>query len=314
LKQNGGFTRARFTRWWKLEPPADSNRAAASDKKRGNTTAAHSPKPATDKQARSGRSAKTWNESLTARAAVIAARLDTGDPAVVARGYGRGRVLLTAFPLDADGSTLPAKPDYVPFLHEMLFHLASARSIRNVDVGTPLVLPIAADFPVAGFAFYGPDQTAHTSSVTGEGRDRFAELLETRLPGVYVFRRTGDHEDKSSKTKRAGKKTKPSGRPTVGKPAGDSRPEFFVVNFDRAEADLTPLDAAAKELLRQQGGVEFAKSSGDLKQKMFADTSKSELWRLLLLMFLGLLVFETVMTRRLVRGGHMTIDDAEPAV
>lgn len=103
-----------------------------------------------------------------------------------------------------------------------------------------------------------------------------------------------------------------SGLPSVGKQTGDSRPEFFVVNFDRSEADLTPLDAAARGLLSKQGGIEFAENAGDLKQKMFADTSKSEMWRLLLLLFLGMLVFETVMTRRLVRGGHTAIDDAEP--
>ena len=184
----------------------------------------------------------------------------------------------------------------------------------------PLVLPIASDFPVARFAFYGPGQTEYEPTATGDGRHRFVELLDTRLPGVYTFRRTDDEDSKTSGTTPAKTGAPPAGTekersslPSVGKQAGDSRPEFFVVNFDRSEADLTPLDAAARGLLNKQGGIEFAENAGDLKQKMFADTSKSEMWRLLLLLFLGMLVFETVMTRRLVRGGHTAVDDAEPA-
>ena len=317
LKQNGGFTLARFTLWWKLQLLSDSDRSMKTTGKRNDKNAAKPPpKPTTTKQPRTNRPTGEQADSPLARAAIVAARLDTGDPCLVTRGYGRGQVLLTAFPLDADGNTLPAKPDYVSFLHEMLFHLATARSIRNVDVGTPLVLPIDSNFPIARFAFFGPDGTEHQPDVTGGERHRFAELLDTRLPGVYTFRRTDDDGHKpagttTAKTKKQSAGKGQSGLPTNGKQAGDSRPEFFVVNFDRAEADLTPLDAASKGLLSKQGSVEFAENASDLKQKMFADTSKSEMWRLLLLLFLGLLIFETVMTRRLVRGGRTAIDNDE---
>ena len=42
---------------------------------------------------------------------------------------------------------------------------------------------------------------------------------------------------------------------------------------------------------------------------MFQDDSRAEFWYLLMLLFLGILVFEVVMTRRLVQGGHEAIGE-----
>jgi len=42
-----------------------------------------------------------------------------------------------------------------------------------------------------------------------------------------------------------------------------------------------------------------------LRELMFSGESKTELWHILLLVFLGILIVEVLMTRRLVRGGHV---------
>jgi len=45
-----------------------------------------------------------------------------------------------------------------------------------------------------------------------------------------------------------------------------------------------------------------------LKEQMFSDNSSMEFWKFLMFIFLGILVFELVMTRRLVKGGHSEIE------
>ena len=59
--------------------------------------------------------------------ASVSARLDTGDPWIIERNSGRGRVLVLATPVDAEAGTLPANPDFVPWTHEWVFHLAGDR-------------------------------------------------------------------------------------------------------------------------------------------------------------------------------------------
>ena len=49
-----------------------------------------------------------------AKDASVTARLDTGDPWIVERPFGQGRVAIVAGPIDAEGGTLPVNPDFVP--------------------------------------------------------------------------------------------------------------------------------------------------------------------------------------------------------
>ena len=63
--------------------------------------------------------------------ASVSARLDTGDPWVVERPMGRGRVLVLATPIDAEAGTLPVNPDFVPLTHEWVFHLAGGSDGRR---------------------------------------------------------------------------------------------------------------------------------------------------------------------------------------
>lgn len=64
------------------------------------------------------------------------ATLASGDPFLVARRLGDGRVLQTALPLDNSWSDLPIHPVFVPLVHEMIYELAlSTQASRNLAVG-----------------------------------------------------------------------------------------------------------------------------------------------------------------------------------
>jgi hypothetical protein len=65
--------------------------------------------------------------------AVVAARFGSDDPWVIEGRHGRGHVLLLATSLDSGAGTLPVNPDFVPLMHEWVFHLAAAPVTADED-------------------------------------------------------------------------------------------------------------------------------------------------------------------------------------
>lgn len=253
-EHQGGLTETRFDQWWQVTP---------------------APSPATDPPGAGGSST------------TVCARLTNGAPLLIERDFGHGRVLLMAAPLDSDWSTLPAKPDYVPFLHEALFHLATgSRTSRNVMVGEPLLLPISKDFDASQHVFKGPGKLILPVAIGGDDVRRLAKLDDTSIPGIYSL------------------VPAKGGQPIPGTP-GDP----CVVNFDRRESDLTQLTREQRELLQKDGRLKIVTGLDELRTQMFASQAKAEFWQVLLLLMLGMLVMEVWLTRRLVQGGHAVLDD-----
>ncbi len=206
----------------------------------------------------------------------VLAKLENGAPWLIAKRLGQGTVVQMSTPLDSDWSTLPSKNDFVPFLHEVVFNYSTQRTSRNVDMGTPLVLDQA---PLGELIVKGPDGKESRTPSKLEGDRRTARFAQTTLPGVYEMRSA----------------------------AGAGKPERFVVNFDRAESDLTPLSPPEVEVLTKRELV-FTADAESVAKNATDQKARSEFWWWLLLIVLGMLVFEVVMTRRLVQGGHVLLD------
>ena len=277
-ERGGSLTLARFSHWWNVKlagrapsglEPEKSPRAGAEAK----PESAQATPPTSGSEASKGREIG---------AVQVLARLDTGDPFLIARRYKRGHIILMTSSIDADWGTLPAKSDYVPFLHELIFRLATGAVARNVDVGVPLILPAPEDFDVEKCVFRGPGDTEFPAQRGGNELRRLVRLDDTRLPGLYTLHRKGNAQGK-------------------GQPATEER---FVVNGDRGESDLTPLNEAEHAMLERNNRVRFLADREELQAEMFVDHSQTEFWHILLLVFLAILVSEIVLTRRLVRGGH----------
>ncbi len=253
---DGQFYLVRFEKWWQV-----------------------SPAPAEEKDA----------ELSTP---IVAAQLETKDPLLITRKFGKGGVMLLTSPMDAASqwNTLGVRQHtFVPLIYEMVFHLASPGTSQNVETGTPLVLELPADVPVSDYVFTSPDETEHapTAQPVEDGR-LFVRLNETQLPGVYTFRH----------------KTEPP--PPAAVPV-----EKFVVNFDRAESNLTPLSAEEITLLESDSRTTFITGLENLMENLAEDSQRAELFRYLMIVFLIILVFEVLMTRRMVQGGHVDLE-AEP--
>ena len=262
-RENGvDLVDARFSQWW-LQEPATSPTEGAGD-------------------------GEAQDEASTPRIGPsrVVARLDSNDPYLVTHTYGQGTVLQLAAPLNADWSTLPARNDFVPLLHEIVFHLASRTSGRNVEPGTPLILKLPENEPAGEYRFLDPEGNEHTVEASEDGEEAQLRFSDTDLPGVYrALRRDASAADT----------------------------EYFVVDFDRRESDLTLLTPPDQDRLASGGRIHFIDSLYQMHQALLEETAPSELWRWMFLLVLAVLVGEVLLTRRLVQGGHESIEvDQEP--
>jgi len=136
----------------------------------------------------------------------VLARFSDGRPALVEKAYGRGRVLLFASALTADWNDFPLHGTYLPFLHQLVYFLSQRDdSLGRQRVGETVLLP--ADQGPATIQQATSDPTLRTGTRGSQAESDFA-------PGVYRVRFDA---------------------------ASRREPNFFTVNLDRTESDLTPL-------------------------------------------------------------------------
>lgn len=257
-RKGAALMTAPFEKWWLVEQHAAPDEA-------GESSATVPAKPAT------------------------VAQLTSGDPLLLQVPCGRGTILLMTTNISADWNSLPTTPDYVPFLNEALFQLASARISRNVDFGEPLLTVLDSSLNAeqrAALKFSAPFDRSEDVVISEAAGEVVAQLPGTRLPGVYRLT---------------------SGADNNGTPV-----DSFVVNYDHAEDDPAEMTRDDYERLIVNERLTFVDSIDELQRKMYEGESRSELWALLLWLFLGLLMLEVWMTRRLVLKGHV-VDAVNPA-
>lgn len=208
--------------------------------------------------------------------AVVLARLDTGDPWIVAREDGRGRVAVIAGPLDAEGGTLPVNPDFVPLLHELVFHLADASSTAVVRPGEPLSVPVEAErvAEVNAVPVTTPSgQKMEAPLIRRNGLTR-AELPAASEPGLYRF-----------------------------DPPGSGGSSYALVTVDGRDADPVPLSDADRRRLAQGWPLAVGADAHRIAGAATAGAlgGPRPLWRGLTLAALAGLCLEVLFTRRMAR-------------
>ena len=140
-----------------------------------------------------------------------------GQPALVSRTFGAGRVALLLTSIDRDMTDLPIRPAFVPLVRQVVLHLGralDAPDLRRTLVGQPRrirVPPGAQELMVVA-----PD--GRETRWQGSGLDsEYVSFLETNVPGHYEV-----------SVAFAG--------PMEALPS-----EVFAVNIDTRESDLKPM-------------------------------------------------------------------------
>jgi hypothetical protein len=195
------------------------------------------------------------------------ARFDDGQPALIERRVGNGRVLLWTSTLDTSWTDLALKPVFVPFVHRAVRYLGAYREpkpYRTVgDVVDPaLHAPSGSELSRVALTPHG-----ERISLDGDG----PEVLELAEQGFYEFRTQGR----------------------------DTEPPVVVAsNVDLTESELTAMDpqeivAAA---MGRAGGEAAGPSAPPTDE---AQESAQRVWWYLLFAGLALLGAETVVANRL---------------
>jgi hypothetical protein len=212
-----------------------------------------------------------------ARGATVPARLDNGDPWIVEREVGQGRVAIFAAPFDADHGTLPVNPDFVPMAHEWIAALAGGGPPPVVGAGEPLIVPIPNPLAqtVDRVEVLAPDGRRRNAKVLRGGGATRARLDDAGEAGVY--------------------------RLVLPGPAGGS--VYAAVAGDPRESDPTPLGPADAATFAEGWPLTFAAGPAQLDAALAAPSpgGRQEVWRPLVLLSLFMLCAEVFLTRRIVR-------------
>ncbi len=202
----------------------------------------------------------------------VLAQLTSGDPFLVEKKHGEGRVIQCATACDADWGNLPLRSAYLPLVQRIVTYLASTVfPPRNVEVGKPLTafLPRLE----AGRKAYLTDPAGqkHELTVTAKGSRSMVEFTRTQRPGLY----------------------------TLNPPDGTTI--HFVVSTSRLESDLEQLKETEQQALAKGMGAALGKSWQDWKKLDRQRRFGTELWRPLLWTVLALLLGELLLQQWITR-------------
>ena len=209
-----------------------------------------------------------------AQADSVLARLSGGDPLVLVKPFGEGRVVLFTTAATTDWSTLPIRNLFLPMMMRIV-HLASRSQNEraNLLAGQPFETNLAPALPAA--------VTAEISGPLGPSGELVSEQRETRAEGA------GRNLLRFEKTWNLGYYAWRVPQHTLV--AGG-----FATNPDGAESDLTEI---ADEKLRADLGARethVAASLADLVSR-FEDTARRELWQYFLMLCLLLAIGEPLL-------------------
>jgi hypothetical protein len=114
--------------------------------------------------------------------------LQDGNPLLVEKELGRGKVMFFAASADRDWTDLPTRTAYVPLLHGLLgyvAHLSSATQRQDVVMPETAYVPGRAGDIDATLTLSTPDGQERFSRYIDDGAQVVARFSEYTIPGIY---------------------------------------------------------------------------------------------------------------------------------
>ena len=202
----------------------------------------------------------------------VIAAYDDGNPALLEKAHGTGRVLCWTSTIDREWNDLPIRAVYLPFLHECIRYLAlvQAEDVPEHRVGDSIPLHGFEEQIGTEVAIFDPGQ-AETRLLPEED----VVIYETtHLPGIYSVHASG------------------------------TEPRYFIVNVDATESDLGSRDI--EELTSMLVGTPTdtdganGAAAGELVAQYHKDVEKNQnVWTYLLFAVLALAIIEMFFANRL---------------
>ncbi len=202
----------------------------------------------------------------------VLARFETGEPFLVEKKLGEGRIIMSAIPCDADWSNLPVRSFYLPLTQRLVVYLASTIfPPRNFEVGKPAAVFLDKTAIGKKALMVDPAGQKHDVPVIDKGTRGLAEFRETQRPGQYLL-------------------TAPDGKMT-----------HFVASTSREESDLVQLTAAERENVAKPFEAKVITSFKEFQELDRSRRFGSELWRPLMWLVLAMLFSELLLQQWITR-------------
>jgi len=226
----------------------------------------------------------------------VVARLDNGDPWLLERTLGQGRVLALTSSWRPDDSQLAVSSKFVPLIGSLLDQACgAARPMAGVVVNEDVALPEGRRAPLVVRLPDGREVNIAADAET---------FGQTDQPGIY-------HAGSSSRSRL------PDG--TLGNEEGPARQAGptgldelrFAVNLAASESDTAPLDMEQLEQLGVRLGTDLSRAERLSRIRQQRDTeleSRQKVWRWLLVGCLGLLIVETWWAGRAARSASQAME------
>jgi hypothetical protein len=216
------------------------------------------------------RFSRRWKISLSgATMSTVIAMLTGSEPFLIERPYRGGRAILATVPLDNSWRTnLVEMPAFVPLAHELVYHLAGARSSEvNLAPGQPIRFRPAEESAAGLVTVQPPDGEPKTI----EAKNWPLVYEDTREPGVYTL-------------------------------SWQAKDHYFVVQPDARESQLAlATDEDRKKVSALIPNLSYAANPEEIIETLTTGSMTKELWLLVILGVFMLLFGEILMTRRMAR-------------
>jgi hypothetical protein len=227
----------------------------------------------------------------------IGGTVDSGEPFLVERRFGKGYILMTSVAMDRKDSNLPSLKCFLPFIHELVYYLAAPMvPDLNIRPGIEMAMELNASTPgikvnPASFAAYRTSQNPPIEVITPStnklpaiakpmGDSLIIRFAATQEPGLYRFVIPSSLATRTASTNTSEAVELP-----------------FSVLGQGQETSMNPLTESDIALVRSRVGLFMANSHEDMITAFGGDVPGREVWRYLALCALLLLIVETGLTR-----------------
>ncbi|MDB6004609.1 MAG: hypothetical protein JWR15_1596, partial [Prosthecobacter sp.] len=200
--------------------------------------------------------------------------LDRNVPLMIEKKYGRGRVIASATTANAEWSTLPLQPFFVPLMQRLTTYLATVGSAPAWQlVGSTIRLPLEKAELGAEFTLRDPTGQAQTLKSAKEGDAVFIQSPPITQSGIFQLQKVG-----TEKT------------------------TLLAFNVDGTESDLKALPVADIQKIAQRHDATFADTLPAYQALDRTRRHGSELWQPLLIALLVLLFAEVLLQQHIAKG------------
>jgi Aerotolerance regulator N-terminal/von Willebrand factor type A domain len=196
----------------------------------------------------------------------IVAKFDNGEPAILERRLGKGRVVVFASGWHPEESQLALSTKFVPLVGAILDQACGpTEALAGVSVGEPVELRAAGSG--SSIVIHKPDGAESRPAPDAKA------FAQTDQPGIYTM-------------------------------AGGTEEQRFAVNLAAAESNTSPLALEQLEQLGVKTGSALSRAQRLDRIRQQRDTeleSRQKIWRWLVVAALGVLVLETFWAGRAAR-------------